>query len=124
MRGEAHILVYCPIDTLQWGQTHSAMLQELRKDDEILHAQIRSNHGSSGKYLLCSCIKMNISGLKEWGQGSKRIEAVFQEMFPTSSSEDGTLIFSETYRKYKRNYVRHLSFNPENQNLSMVIYID
>ena len=25
MRGEVHILVYCPIDTLQWGQTHSAM---------------------------------------------------------------------------------------------------
>ena len=26
MRGEGHILVYCPIDTLQWGSTHSAML--------------------------------------------------------------------------------------------------
>ena len=26
MRGEVHILVYCPIDTLQWGQTHSAMV--------------------------------------------------------------------------------------------------
>ena len=25
MRGEVHILVYCPIDTLQWGSTHSAM---------------------------------------------------------------------------------------------------
>ena len=25
MRGEVHILLYCPIDTLQWGQTHSAM---------------------------------------------------------------------------------------------------
>ena len=23
MRGEVHILVYCPIDTLQWGSTHS-----------------------------------------------------------------------------------------------------
>ena len=26
MRGEVHILVYCPIDTLQWGSTHSALL--------------------------------------------------------------------------------------------------
>ena len=26
MRGEVHILVYCPIDTLQWGSTHSAMI--------------------------------------------------------------------------------------------------
>ena len=25
MRGEVHILVYCPIDTLQWGSTHSAL---------------------------------------------------------------------------------------------------
>ena len=25
MRGEVHILVYCPIDTLQWGSTHSAV---------------------------------------------------------------------------------------------------
>ena len=25
MRGQVHILVYCPIDTLQWGSTHSAM---------------------------------------------------------------------------------------------------
>ena len=26
MRGKVHILVYCPIDTLQWGSTHSAMV--------------------------------------------------------------------------------------------------
>ena len=26
MRDEVHILVNCPIDTLQWGSTHSAML--------------------------------------------------------------------------------------------------
>ena len=27
MRGEVHILVYCPIDTLQWGLTHSALAE-------------------------------------------------------------------------------------------------
>ena len=26
MRGEVHILVHCPIDTLQWGSTHSAVV--------------------------------------------------------------------------------------------------
>ena len=26
MRGEVHILEYCPIDTLQWGTTHSALI--------------------------------------------------------------------------------------------------
>ena len=27
MRGEVHILVHCPIDTLQWGSTHSALVE-------------------------------------------------------------------------------------------------
>ena len=27
MRGEVHFLVYCPIDTLQWGSTHSVMVR-------------------------------------------------------------------------------------------------
>ena len=103
------------------------MLQELRKDDEILHAKIRSNHGSSGKCLLCYCIEMNISGLQEWGQGSKRIEAVFQQMFPKSSSDEkkGEMsMFTKAYHNYKRKYVRHLTFNPEEQNLSMITSID
>ena len=26
MRGEVHILAYCPIDTFQWGSTHSALV--------------------------------------------------------------------------------------------------
>ena len=26
MRVEVHILVYCPIDTFQWGLTHSAVI--------------------------------------------------------------------------------------------------
>ena len=30
MRGEVHILVYCPIDTLQWGSTHSAFIDFLK----------------------------------------------------------------------------------------------
>ena len=28
MRGEVHILVYCPIDTFQWGSTHSALYKQ------------------------------------------------------------------------------------------------
>ena len=30
MRGEVHILVHCPIDTLQWGSTHSAVTDLVR----------------------------------------------------------------------------------------------
>ena len=32
MRGEVHILVHCPIDTLQWGSTHSALVEKKLTD--------------------------------------------------------------------------------------------
>ena len=32
MRGEVHILVHCPIDTLQWGSTHSALSEQQNLD--------------------------------------------------------------------------------------------
>ena len=44
MNSEVHILVYCPIDTLQWGSTHSALAGQLqvfksgfryKKDDNL-----------------------------------------------------------------------------------------
>ena len=35
MRGEVHILVYCPIDTLQWGSTHSAVVVQFDSDAVI-----------------------------------------------------------------------------------------
>ena len=31
MRGKVYILVYCPIDTLQWGSTHSALVASCLK---------------------------------------------------------------------------------------------
>ena len=34
MRGEVHILVYCPIDTFQWGSTHSAMFPQSNENRE------------------------------------------------------------------------------------------
>ena len=43
-----------------------------------------------------------------------------QQMFPKPvEEEDGVKSFTESYNKYKREYVRHLSFNPEEANLSM-----
>ena len=43
MRGEVHILVYCPIDTLQWGSTHSGLMgvvvvvSQLKIDNQKSH---------------------------------------------------------------------------------------
>ena len=45
------------------------------------------------------------------------------QMFPISADEkvDEVKSFTESYHKYKREYVKHLSFNPEEENLSMSI---
>ena len=47
MKGEVHIWLYCPIDTLQWGYTHSAMsmrvnciLQDLFRDTPRQHCRL------------------------------------------------------------------------------------
>ena len=47
MRGEVHILVYCPIDTLQWGQTHSALIG-LESDENEAIDELRQNVVVSG----------------------------------------------------------------------------
>ena len=41
-------------------------------------------------------------------------------MFPTSTDRkaDEVKSASESYHKYKRKYVKHLCFNPDNENLS------
>ena len=47
-------------------------------------------------------------------------------MFSTSASEeeeDGVKSFTESYHKYKREYVKHLSFNPEEESLCKCIYL-
>ena len=56
-------------------------------------------------------------GVRLWKSGSKER---LQQMFPASSDEkvDGMKSFSESYHKYKRNYVKNLFFNPDNNNLS------
>ena len=64
--------------------------------------------------------------MQETGQGVKRIEAVLQKMFPSSlaSEKVGKVkAFTEAYHNYKREYVKHLSFTPEGENLSKFILV-
>ena len=46
-----------------------------------------------------------------------------QQMFATSTKEeeDGMKSFTESYHKYKREYVKHLGFNSDNENLCKFI---
>ena len=49
-----------------------------------------------------------------------------QELFPSSSSDEkleDMMVLTKAYHKYKRKYVKHLSFNPEKENLSKDISI-
>ena len=56
-------------------------------------------------------------GSRFWKSGFKER---LQLMFPNSVDEkvDGVKLFTESYHKYKWNYVRHLGFNPQEDNLS------
>ena len=60
------------------------------------------------------------NGVSYWESGSKER---LQHMFATSTKEeeDGLKSFTESYHKYKREYVKHLGFNPKEENLSKCI---
>ena len=65
-----------------------------------------------------------ISGVEELGFGNKRVEALFQQMSPTffangKFADDSPL--SKAYNTYKRKYVKHLYFNPEDENSSKIL---
>ena len=59
------------------------------------------------------------NGLSNWKSGSKER---LQQMFPAEEEEDGAKSFTERYHKYKRQYVKHLSFNPKEENLSKCVF--
>ena len=55
-----------------------------------------------------------------WG-GNQRIQAVLQEMFPDSLTDEKNGIVDKltvAYHNYKQRYVKHLSFAPEGEILS------
>ena len=81
---------------------------------------------------MCFALSFDISGLHtltqelsygvEWKQieSKERFDLFLQQMFPTSAAEkvDEVKSLAEIYHKYKRGYVKHLTFNPDNKNLS------
>ena len=53
-------------------------------------------------------------------ESRNHLYVALQEMFPTTAEEkvDEVQSVTESYHKYKREYVKHLSFKPEEENLS------
>ena len=60
------------------------------------------------------------------GQGIEGVDAVFQQLFPNWADEKASdvLLLTKAYHNFKRKYVKHLSFNPKEENLSKVIVIN
>ena len=58
MRGEVHILVHCPIDTLQWGSTHSAMVV----------TEITLSSVGLGRTQFCPHPVTDVGGYNEWAR--------------------------------------------------------
>ena len=58
------------------------------------------------------------------GDSQLRIDAALQEMFPISAEKkvlevkSVLMTVTESYHKYKKEYAKHLSHNPDNENLS------
>ena len=64
----------------------------------------------------------DISTGVNWEQADKRerLQASFKEMFPIPAHERDmdVKMMTARYLQYKMDYVKHLAFNPEEQNLS------
>ena len=64
---------------------------------------------------------------EDWKQGNARLQATFQNMFPNTWSDekvDDIMALTEAYHKYKKEYVKHLSFDREEGNLSKYLFGD
>ena len=72
----------------------------------------------SGFHMLTQ--ELSQEGLSPWKSGSQER---LQQLFATSTKEevDGVKSFTKSYHKYKRDYVEHFSFDPDEENLGKCI---
>ena len=64
--------------------------------------------------------------MQKFGQDDELHQSL-QELFPSSSTDEkleDMMVLTKAYHKYKRKYVKHLSFNSTEKNLSKVISCD
>ena len=100
----------------QYSENLEGLLQQLdRRDPRRLKGGLES---FLKKWL-------DISGLQEADQGIKRIDALLQKIFQSSSPTekvDNVKTLTDAYHKYKMEYVKHLSFTPEGETLGKFIF--
>ena len=61
-----------------------------------------------------------VLGLQKWSQEDKRSNAVFQQqLFPNMRYDENNIdTLTKMYHKYKKEFVKHLSFDPKEDKLS------
>ena len=67
-----------------------------------------------------------MSDIREWTQGKNHIETAFQQLFPNTLEDekvDDVRELTEAYYKYKKEYVKLLSFTLEGENQSKYMNI-
>ena len=67
--------------------------------------------------------RSNLKALsEEWSQDNKNLQATFLRMFHSTWEDDGmsddVMKMTKAYHNYKKEYVKHLSFAPNEENLS------
>ena len=108
------------------------MAQEFSQDIKRLQAALKPlEWNAPGKLelqqlpIFVQNMYKDMSGLKEFGHSTQRIDAVFQELF-SKLSTDGDVYdvtaLTNAYQKYKRKYVKQIVFSPEQENLSKFIW--
>ena len=102
--------LYADIQDNSLKHTMQAFKQDMMTGRIKMCLNIGLHNHISGFHMLSN-------GVKYWKSG---YQERLQQMFPTSSDEeiDEVKSFTESYHKYKRGYVKHLRFNPEEENLS------
>ena len=65
---------------------------------------------------------------QQWSQGNEDTDAAIQELYQNPSADEKIVdITSATkaYHNYKKEYVKHLSFNPKEENFSkFILFLD
>jgi len=70
--------------------------------------------------------RLNLETLsEEWSQDNKNLQATFLQMFPNTWEDDGTfddvMKLTKAYHNYKKEYVKHLSFAPNEGNMTTLL---
>ena len=73
---------------------------------------------ASGFHMLTHELRMLTHELRM--ESREHLHVALKQMFPASADEKVYEVepLTESYHKYKNEYVKHLSFNPEEENLS------